>query len=104
VVGVFLLRSAVQGWFMGGRSARFIRLGVVVAALFVIEGGEIADVVGVGLAGRCSLYREWSGPIRTPRSRSAARRTDLLDGGVGETPCREDREIPLRESAASLRS
>ena len=54
VVGVLLLRSAVQGWFMGGRSARFIRLGVLVAALFVIEGGEITDVVGVGLAGRCS--------------------------------------------------
>jgi len=50
VVGVFLLSAAVQGWFMGGRSAWFIRLGVLVAALFMIEGGGATDVIGVGIA------------------------------------------------------
>ena len=50
VVGVFLLSAGVQGWFMGGRSAWFIRLGLVVAALFMIEGGGITDLIGLGLA------------------------------------------------------
>ncbi|MFZ5965009.1 TRAP transporter permease [Thalassococcus sp. BH17M4-6] len=49
-VGVFLLSSGVQGWFMGGRSAWFIRLALILAALFMIEGGGITDLVGIGLA------------------------------------------------------
>ncbi|NNF25185.1 MAG: TRAP transporter fused permease subunit [Rhodobacteraceae bacterium] len=50
VFGVFLLSSAVQGWFMGGRSAWFLRLGLVIAALFMIEGGGITDLIGIALA------------------------------------------------------
>ncbi len=49
VFGVFLLSSGVQGWFMGGRSAWFIRLGLLVAALFMIEGGLVSDIIGIGL-------------------------------------------------------
>lgn len=48
VVGVFLLSSGVQGWFMGGRTAWFIRVGLVAAALFMIEGGLVTDIIGVG--------------------------------------------------------
>ncbi|MEL6645231.1 MAG: TRAP transporter fused permease subunit [Pseudomonadota bacterium] len=51
VFGVFLLSSGVQGWFMGGRAAWFIRLGLIAAALCMIEGGWITDLVGVALAG-----------------------------------------------------
>jgi hypothetical protein len=40
----------VQGWFMGGRSVRFLRVGLILAALFMIEGGWLSDLVGVGLA------------------------------------------------------
>jgi len=50
VFGVFLLSSGVQGWFMGGRAAWFLRLALIVAALFMIEGGWITDLIGVGAA------------------------------------------------------
>ncbi len=50
VIGVYLLSSGVQGWFMGGRSAWFIRAWIIVAALFMIEGGLITDLIGVGAA------------------------------------------------------
>jgi TRAP-type uncharacterized transport system fused permease subunit len=48
-VGVALLSSAVQGWFFGGRAAWFIRLAVLIAALFMIEGGLMTDLIGIGL-------------------------------------------------------
>ncbi len=50
VFGVFLLSSGVQGWFMNGRAAWFMRLGLILAALFMIEGGWITDLIGVGAA------------------------------------------------------
>ncbi|MEM9426570.1 MAG: TRAP transporter fused permease subunit [Pseudomonadota bacterium] len=50
VVGVFLLSSGVQGWFIGARAAWFIRVAVILAALFLIEGGALTDVIGVSLA------------------------------------------------------
>jgi len=50
VVGVFLLSSGVQGWFMGSRAAWFLRLIVILAALFMIEGGGWTDIIGVGIA------------------------------------------------------
>jgi len=49
VVGVFLLSSAVQGWFLGGVAAWFLRLGLLVAAIFLIEGGLVSDLVGAGI-------------------------------------------------------
>lgn len=49
-VGVFLLSSGVQGWFMGGRMAWFMRVAIIVAALFLIEGGWFSDMIGVGAA------------------------------------------------------
>ncbi|WP_411958370.1 TRAP transporter permease [Paracoccus homiensis] len=48
VVGVFLLSSAVQGWFMGGRMVWWLRLGLGVFALFMIEGGLLTDLIGIG--------------------------------------------------------
>src|SRR6056297_2896135 len=50
VYGVFLLSSGVQGWFMGGRAAWFIRAGLAAAALFMIEGGLFTDLVGISVA------------------------------------------------------
>lgn len=49
VFGVFLLSAAVQGWFMGSRSAWFVRAAVLAAALFMIEGGLYTDLIGIGL-------------------------------------------------------
>ncbi|MXQ09526.1 TRAP transporter fused permease subunit [Alphaproteobacteria bacterium GH1-50] len=50
VIGVFFLSSSVQGWFLGGRSAWFIRALLIVAALFLISGGLLTDLIGVGIA------------------------------------------------------
>ncbi|MEJ6394744.1 TRAP transporter fused permease subunit [Gymnodinialimonas sp. 2305UL16-5] len=49
-VGVFLLTSGVQGWFMGARAVWFLRLGLILAALCMIEGGWITDMIGIGIA------------------------------------------------------
>jgi len=50
VIGVFLLSSGVQGWFMGTTVAWFMRIGLFAAALFMIEGGLLSDLIGIGLA------------------------------------------------------
>lgn len=50
VFGVFLLSSGVQGWLLGRRSAWYLRVALILAALFMIEGGIITDVIGVGAA------------------------------------------------------
>lgn len=50
IVGVFLLSSGVQGWFMGGRAAWYLRVVLIVAALLMIEGGWLSDLLGIGLA------------------------------------------------------
>ncbi len=50
VFGVFLLSSGVQGWFMGGRAVWFLRVALILAALFMIEGGWFTDLIGVGAA------------------------------------------------------
>ena len=50
VIGVFLLSSGVQGWFLGTTVAWFMRIGLFAAALFMIEGGLLSDLIGVGLA------------------------------------------------------
>jgi TRAP transporter 4TM/12TM fusion protein len=49
-IGVFLLSAGVQGWFLGGRSVWFLRLTLIFAAIFMIEGGLITDLVGLGIA------------------------------------------------------
>ncbi|MBU2957832.1 TRAP transporter permease [Paracoccus sp. 1_MG-2023] len=48
IVGVFLLSAAVQGWFMGGRMVWWLRLVLGVVALFMIEGGIVTDLIGIG--------------------------------------------------------
>ncbi len=47
-LGVFLLSSAVQGWFFG-RTNILLRAVLLVAALSMISGGWLTDIVGVGL-------------------------------------------------------
>jgi hypothetical protein len=44
----------VQAWFLGNRIPWFVRLGLLVAALLMIEGGLVTDLAGVGLA--AALY------------------------------------------------
>jgi hypothetical protein len=74
VFGVFLLSSGVQGWFMGGRAAWFLRAGLIAAALCMIEGGWISDLIGHRLAVGDLLHpARCSSPRPTPPSRCAAR-------------------------------
>jgi TRAP-type uncharacterized transport system, fused permease components len=49
IVGVFLLSSAVQGWFIVARVVWFLRILLTIAALTMIEGGLMTDLIGVGL-------------------------------------------------------
>ena len=48
--GVFLLSSGVQGWFMGKRAVWFLRAALIIAALLMIEGGVLSDLLGIGTA------------------------------------------------------
>ena len=50
LVGVYLLSSGLQGWFLAGRVAWFIRVGLIIAALLMIEGGVVTDLAGIALA------------------------------------------------------
>ena len=50
IFGVFLLSSGVQGWFLGARAVWFLRVGLLAAALFMIEGGFVTDLIGAGIA------------------------------------------------------
>ncbi|MEM8540181.1 MAG: TRAP transporter large permease subunit, partial [Pseudomonadota bacterium] len=49
VVGVYLLSAGMQGWFIERPVVWFNRVGLVVAALFLIEGGLTTDLIGAGL-------------------------------------------------------
>jgi TRAP transporter 4TM/12TM fusion protein len=48
VFGVFLLSAGVQGWWAASRANWAIRAGLVVVALFMIEGGLVSDLIGIG--------------------------------------------------------
>lgn len=49
VAGVYLLSAGMQGWFLERRAVWFNRVGLVVAALFLIEGGLTTDLIGAGI-------------------------------------------------------
>ena len=61
-IGVFLLSAGVQGWFLGGRAAWFLRLGLILAALFMIEGGVFTDLAGIGIAVAVFLVQRFARP------------------------------------------
>ena len=50
VLGVFLLSSGVQGWFVGRPASWLVRGALIVAALFMIEGGLLSDGIGIAVA------------------------------------------------------
>ena len=64
--GVYLLSAGVQGWFVGARAAWFLRLGLIAAALFMIEGGIVTDLMGIGLAGAVWLAQRALRPGTEP--------------------------------------
>lgn len=48
IFGVFLLSSGVQGWWAANRAGWPIRIGLIIVALFMIEGGLVSDLIGIG--------------------------------------------------------
>jgi len=56
-VGIYLLSCGIQGWFMGGRSVWFLRVALVIAALFMIDGGWMTDMIGVAIAIACYVVQ-----------------------------------------------
>ncbi|WP_223424962.1 TRAP transporter permease [Tateyamaria pelophila] len=48
IFGVFLLSSGVQGWWAASRANWPIRGGLIIVALFMIEGGLVSDLIGIG--------------------------------------------------------
>ena len=50
LVGMFLLCSGVQGWSFGKKAVRFLRVLLIGAALLMIEGSVLTDIIGPGMA------------------------------------------------------
>jgi len=57
VLGVFLLTAGVQGWFAGARAAWFLRTALLLAALCMIAGGWLPNLIGIGIAGGVFLVQ-----------------------------------------------
>ena len=51
LVGVYLLSTGIQGWFLGKHVPWFLRVGLVLAALLMIEGGLVTGLTGLVLVG-----------------------------------------------------
>lgn len=49
-IGIYLLAAAIQGWFLNGEVNRVQRCLLLVAALAMIAGGLLTDVIGLGLS------------------------------------------------------
>jgi len=63
LVGVYLLSSAVQGWFVGGEMVWYLRIVLLCAALLLIKGGLMTDTIGIALAAGVYLVQK---TIRPP--------------------------------------
>ncbi|QTF93097.1 MAG: TRAP transporter permease, partial [Halomonas sp. BM-2019] len=50
-VGIYLLAAAVQGWFLNGGVNPVQRVLLLAAALSMIAGGWMTDLIGLGLGG-----------------------------------------------------
>ena len=60
-IGIYLLATAIQGWFLNGRVNLIQRGLLLVAALSMIAGGLMTDMVGLGLS---ALVLVWQLAIR----------------------------------------
>lgn len=61
-IGVYLLSCGLQGWFLGGRIVWFLRVALIVAALFMIDGGWVTDMIGLGLGVACYIIQRFVKP------------------------------------------
>ncbi len=49
LLGVYMLSSGVQAWFLGRAAPWFLRIALVAAALLMISGGLVTDIIGIAL-------------------------------------------------------
>ncbi|MCW4153861.1 TRAP transporter fused permease subunit [Halomonas sp. 18H] len=68
-VGIYLLAAAVQAWFLNGRVNLLQRSLLLIAALSMIAGGWMTDLVGVGLGG---VIFVWQVSIQKQKSKPNA--------------------------------
>jgi TRAP transporter 4TM/12TM fusion protein len=61
-VGVALLAGGVQAYFFGRPVNPLLRVGLIVAALFMIEGGWITDLVGIALGAAVIAVQRMTAP------------------------------------------
>jgi TRAP-type uncharacterized transport system fused permease subunit len=55
LVGVYLLSSAVQAWFLDNAAPWYLRILLIFAAFLMIEGGFLTDLAGVA-AGALAFF------------------------------------------------
>ncbi|AMC99157.1 MULTISPECIES: TRAP transporter permease [Halomonas] len=56
-IGIYLLAAAVQGWFLNGVANLVQRVLLLAAALSMIAGGWMTDLVGLGIGGLVFLWQ-----------------------------------------------
>jgi TRAP transporter 4TM/12TM fusion protein len=67
LVGVYFLAAAVQAWLWGKAAGPLTRVGLLVASLFMISGGLLTDLLGLGIAVGLILINRTFGPdSKTP--------------------------------------
>ncbi|KJZ21252.1 TRAP transporter permease [Loktanella sp. S4079] len=66
VFGVFLLSSGVQGWFIGSRAVWYLRVALIAAALCMISGGWVTDIIGLAITGVTVMIQRVVRPTGNP--------------------------------------
>jgi TRAP-type uncharacterized transport system fused permease subunit len=56
-VGIYLLAASVQGWFLNGGVNPVQRVMLLAAALSMIAGGWMTDLLGVGIGGLVFIWQ-----------------------------------------------
>ncbi|MGZ9810216.1 TRAP transporter permease [Pseudoroseicyclus sp. H15] len=72
IIGVYLLSAGVQGWFILGRASYATRGLLILAALALIEGGLMSDLIGVALVAAAYVIHRFKDADMTA--------TELLNG------------------------
>ena len=60
-IGIYLLAAGAQGWFLGGKVNAVLRGMLLAAALFLVEGGLVSDIIGAALCASVFLLRKFFG-------------------------------------------
>jgi TRAP-type uncharacterized transport system fused permease subunit len=60
-IGIYLLAAGAQGWFLGDKVKALLRVMLLAAALFLVEGGFVSDIIGASLTAGVFLLRKFFG-------------------------------------------